>query len=58
LDCASVLWEIAESLAGIKEIASANNIAQTIKNDSKRRRALEGIDNIQQGKAGSFADTV
>ena len=58
VDCASVLWEIAETLANVPEIPHAYDVARAIKNEAKRRRAIEGVSTIHQGALGSFADAI
>ena len=54
LDSSSVLWEIAEDLALIGELEGANEVADAIKNNWKRERALQGLKGIEGGGKGSW----
>ncbi len=54
IDSSSVLWELAESLALMGEIEKAEDVAKSIKNEWKRKRALDGLVQISEGKSGSF----
>lgn len=46
VDCSSVLWEIAEALAGSGEFAKAEDVAKAIKNSGKRDKAISGVQRI------------
>ncbi|MEP7338346.1 MAG: hypothetical protein ABI977_11480 [Acidobacteriota bacterium] len=54
MDSSSVLWEIAEDLALVGEQERANEVANAIKNDWKRQKALQGLKDIEGGGKGSF----
>lgn len=53
LDCASVLWELAETLALAGDWAWAQHVAAGIANEGKRTRALEALGGLQAGRPPS-----
>jgi tetratricopeptide (TPR) repeat protein len=49
IDAASVLWEIAESIALVGSSEMATEVAKSIRTEGKRRHALEGVERIKRG---------
>ena len=50
VDSSSVLWEIAEGLAGAGELAAATAVARAIRTEGLRARALSGVETLRLDK--------
>jgi hypothetical protein len=53
IDSSSVLWEIAADMAHAGQIEDAEGVARAIRNDGKRRRALDAVTKLRAGQPPS-----